>query len=221
MESKKTEKLVTALYLLTGFFNDNEPMKWRLRQLGGKLIGQKENRSLVLEILGLLTVAKNAGLISDMNHAIVHKEFSTLVGETESLNEMFKRVEGREEPRALSAASVRAETGPVARVIGREAPRETDKERRAPLYASSSVSASAIKDKSHSAGEGVVALKKNSRQNVILDLLRKKKEIMIKDVSPLIEGVSEKTIQRELLAMVQAGILRKEGEKRWSRYTLA
>ena len=44
---------------------------------------------------------------------------------------------------------------------------------------------------------------------------------MIKDVSPLIGGFSEKTIQRELAAMVQAGILRKVGEKRWSRYSLA
>ena len=44
---------------------------------------------------------------------------------------------------------------------------------------------------------------------------------MIKDVSPLISGCSEKTIQRELLAMVYAGILRKMGEKRWSRYSLA
>ena len=66
-----------------------------------------------------------------------------------------------------------------------------------------------------------MALKKNGRQSVILNLLKKKGEIMIKDVSPLIEGVSEKTIQRELLTLVKSGILRKEGEKRWSKYFLA
>ena len=44
---------------------------------------------------------------------------------------------------------------------------------------------------------------------------------MIKDVSPLIKGCSEKTIQRELLSMVKSGILKKEGEKRWSKYSLA
>ena len=44
---------------------------------------------------------------------------------------------------------------------------------------------------------------------------------MIKDVAPLISGCSEKTVQRELGEMVASGILRKIGEKRWSRYTLA
>jgi hypothetical protein len=44
---------------------------------------------------------------------------------------------------------------------------------------------------------------------------------MIKDVSPLIEGCSEKTIQRELMSMVHNGTLKKIGEKRWSRYSLA
>jgi predicted HTH transcriptional regulator len=68
---------------------------------------------------------------------------------------------------------------------------------------------------------GAVSVKKNSRQSIIISLLKRKKEIMIKDVSPLINGCSEKTIQRELLEMVSLGLLRKLGEKRWSRYTLA
>jgi predicted HTH transcriptional regulator len=68
---------------------------------------------------------------------------------------------------------------------------------------------------------GVVSAKKGNRQSVIIGLLKRKKEIMIKDVSPLIKGCSEKTIQRELSAMVQSGLLKKEGEKRWSKYSLA
>ncbi|NCN08031.1 hypothetical protein GW944_00480, partial [Candidatus Parcubacteria bacterium] len=68
---------------------------------------------------------------------------------------------------------------------------------------------------------GAVSVKKNSRQSIIINVLKRKKEIMIKDISPLIDGCSEKTIQRELLAMVNSGILKKEGEKRWSRYSLA
>ena len=64
-------------------------------------------------------------------------------------------------------------------------------------------------------------MKKNGRQSVILDLVKKRGEVMIKDVSPHIAGVSEKTIQRELLALVKDGILVKEGEKRWSKYSLA
>ena len=68
---------------------------------------------------------------------------------------------------------------------------------------------------------GAISVKKNSRQSIIINILKRKKEIMIKDVSPLINGCSEKTIQRELSSMVDLGILKKIGEKRWSRYSLA
>jgi hypothetical protein len=201
MEPKKTEKLVSALYLLTGFFDDKEPMKWRLRELGGRLISQKESRNIVLEILGLLTVAKNAALISDTNYEIIHREFSSLVPQGLGIGEIFNRIEIQKEP-------------------------EIKAEKRPQLYLSSSVPAQPVKDKAHripskEPKEGVVAVKKNSRQTTILGLLKRKKEIMVKDVVPLIPGVSEKTIQRELLALVSSGILKKTGEKRWSKYSLA
>ncbi|MEK6878241.1 MAG: hypothetical protein AABY22_01465 [Nanoarchaeota archaeon] len=51
-------------------------------------------------------------------------------------------------------------------------------------------------------------------------LIKRKKEIMIKDVVGLINDCSEKTIQRELLTLVDEGILKKEGERRWTRYSL-
>ncbi|MBX4195716.1 hypothetical protein KW796_02040 [Candidatus Parcubacteria bacterium] len=212
MESKRTEKLVSAIYLLTSFFDEKEPMKWRLRELGGRMISLRDNRNTVLEIVSLLTVAKNAGLISDTNHEIIHREFSQLVTGNPTLSDFLKADE-REIYKAISA----------------EKPEKLEqKEPQKPsFYISSSVRETGIiKDKTprdhrEAPKDGVVAVKKNSRQNVILSVLRKKKEIMIKDVSPLIEGVSEKTIQRELLAMVSSGILKKEGEKRWSRYSLA
>ena len=42
----------------------------------------------------------------------------------------------------------------------------------------------------------------------------------VKDVLGVVAGVSEKTIQRELLALVDEGILKKEGERRWTLYSL-
>lgn len=212
---KRTEKLVSALYLLTSFFDEREPMRWRLRHLGGELLARKESRNIVLEILSALTVAKNASLISDTNFDIVNREFSTLLPEGQSLGEIFKAIEEKEpnkaptmeeKPSLYISSSVVNE--PRAREIikdkfVREPAREPAKEHREPRP------------------EGAVAQKKNSRQTTILNLLKKKKEIMVKDVTPLIPGVSEKTVQRELLSMVLSGILRKEGEKRWSRYSLA
>jgi predicted HTH transcriptional regulator len=62
--------------------------------------------------------------------------------------------------------------------------------------------------------------KKTNRQNIILGLLKKKKELTIKDISHVIKDCSEKTIQRELLTLISAGVLKKIGERRWSKYSM-
>jgi len=58
------------------------------------------------------------------------------------------------------------------------------------------------------------------RRATILGLLQKKDRITVKDVAAVIKDCSEKTIQRELLALVAQGVLKKEGERRWSTYLL-
>jgi hypothetical protein len=69
-------------------------------------------------------------------------------------------------------------------------------------------------------GEHVHDVQKD-RRATILGILQRKDRINIKDVSAVIKDCSEKTIQRELLALVAQGVLVKEGERRWSTYRLA
>jgi len=64
-------------------------------------------------------------------------------------------------------------------------------------------------------------LQKNDRQQVILDTIREMGETSIKDISDNIKGCSEKTIQRELNSLIYGGVLKKIGERRWSKYILA
>jgi hypothetical protein len=58
------------------------------------------------------------------------------------------------------------------------------------------------------------------RRATILGLLQKKDRVTVRDVAAVIKDCSEKTIQRELLALVAQGVLKKEGERRWSSYVL-
>ena len=46
-------------------------------------------------------------------------------------------------------------------------------------------------------------------------------KLTIKDFAKNIKDCSDKTIQRELISMVTSGVLKKEGERRWSKYFLA
>lgn len=65
-----------------------------------------------------------------------------------------------------------------------------------------------------------IAERQNSRDQIILDEIRRKGQVSIRDIAALMTGVSEKTVQRELLALVARGVLEKRGERRWSTYVL-
>ena len=68
---------------------------------------------------------------------------------------------------------------------------------------------------------GSATMRHKDRRARILALLQKQERVSIKDVVREITDCSEKTIQRELAALVAQGVLKKEGERRWSTYTLA
>ncbi len=63
-------------------------------------------------------------------------------------------------------------------------------------------------------------MKKLSRREQILALFVRGVDVSIKDIAARIKGCSEKTIQRELNALLYDNIIERIGEKRWSRYVL-
>ena len=209
--NNKPEKLASAIYLITSFFSDQEPLKWTLRTLASDFVSLtvslngnsfkekevlvSEIRDLVLKVGKLFSVAKNAGLISTDNHDLMQEELNqyiATIGHSIDISDLLKIEPSKPQVKEIEENII------IKDKITYKAPEEKS-----------------LKE------FGAISVKKNSRQSIIIGLLKRKKEIMIKDVSPLINGCSEKTIQRELSAMVHTGVLRRVGEKRWSRYSLA
>ena len=58
------------------------------------------------------------------------------------------------------------------------------------------------------------------RRERIKTVLEAKGEATIKDISEIITDVSEKTIQRELNSMIEDNLVKRQGERRWSKYSL-
>lgn len=205
---KKTEKLASAVYLITNLFSDNEPMKWTLRKkvsdLMSFIISYKDIRqsdlpnfinitkTKVLDIVSLLEVAYLGGLVSRMNFSIIDQEFSNLIT---ALNSAHKT--------DSSNSIIPTKFFDFERPFHDQVNSPTNYEPKDSLTQ---------RDSS--------AFKSNNRQNIILGLLKKKKELTIKDITGIIKDVSEKTIQRELISLISAGILIKTGERRWSKYSL-
>lgn len=235
---KKTEKLVTAVYMITNFVKDNEPLKWTIREKALALLDLnmsfntvslaerrdllKEYQAYSLEIVSLASIAHFSGLISEMNFNILSREFNGLVStiekdENKKANEETVMLHpGFFDTPRYSAPVAQPASSPVS--VASAAPVQAPVPQ-APstnvLYKGQAHTPRPVKD-IHTNKDS-----KDDRQATIVKLLSKKGGLNIKDFVGSIKGVSEKTIQRELLAMVAAGTLKKEGERRWSTYSLA
>lgn len=238
---QKIEKLVAAIYILTNFFPNDESLKWSLRQLGASLLrtnielksGVTQNRETILqdtilEITSLLEVASFAGLVSSMNLSVLKNEFHGLISHIQRAQRGNAKGGLKiEESFFASKELINVDEGePIAKQETSNLRTEDFaggiKDKINVLYKDNEEGGDIDQEKSQKLKEfSTVAVKKNKRQSVIIALLRRKKEIMVRDVSLIIRDCSEKTIQRELLSLVEQGVLKKEGERRWTKYTLA
>ncbi len=216
---KKTEKITSALYLVSGLLKDEEPMKWELRDKGMDLLSSSftasssvpgDKNSVIqslftaaLETISLLNVAHVSHLISEMNHRILVRE----------IDQVVRLLKDRLTSNAESAGYILSE----------QFFRTPD------LFSSSFKDTYSTGNKGHtektsgkgiSQGQVAVQQKKSIRQEQITNILKGQSNLTIKDFSKVIKDCSEKTIQRELLELVDKGVIKKEGERRWSRYSL-
>ncbi len=56
------------------------------------------------------------------------------------------------------------------------------------------------------------------RTSLILEIVRKNNGVSIKDITAVVRNCSPKTVQRELGSLIDKGLVRREGERRWSLY---
>ena len=212
---KKAERLAKAIHLITPAFTDSVSLRNRIDAVAIGLVDAAclppgaARAALSRELLALssvLSIARTGGLLSPMNAELIAREAHLLLQE----------VAAYEEPRLfLDEAPTLAD---LARRAGREVSPQSSRAPKPPRAAhqlvhkkpvSSDLPVKDIKDTN----------KGHGRKDVILEVMRQRGgSASIKDVSTLIRDVSEKTIQRELQALIEAGVLRKEGERRWSTY---
>lgn len=240
---KKTERLIMATYMVTDIMSDSEPIKSHVRESSLGLLSAvlllKDESSLgkavrdvhevVLQVVSLLDVAYVTGRVTEMNASVLKREFKDLLQYINSFVEERRAAGGsssipsslfdidekeKESPikeRSLTQVRDTTRASGLKQFIEKE---DRDKTKQNP-------SSSVAKKKSHSRPSGYIGnVAKNERRAAIFNLLREKKEITVRDLASVVTDCSEKTLQRELLQLVEEGILNKEGERRWSRYSL-
>lgn len=205
----KVERLVSALYMVTDLINSNDPIKWRIRKASivllteiGKLaeLTPADRKKLInttnetlVEINSLLEVAATAGLISRMNYTLLKKEFAN----APLLLERFGKAETFQSKGQIPGQSIGQHIGQT----------------------------KIIKDKSSLSSIGqnsiiVNKVKKEARKAQIIKIFENGRTLSLSEVSDMFRGFGSKMLQRDLLEWVQNGVLKKIGNKRWSRYSL-
>ena len=244
---KKTERLSTAIYLITNLMSVEEPIKWQLRKTTLNLLDNvmslsnatMSSRESVLrdisqklfQLISLYNVAFRSGFISEMNYRIVNEElnkianfvdefdmkenesrtriikddfFAEPAGEIIKDNVFYKGQQKQKGHQSMSDRNVfeEDEQNSAYSSVIKKTPKKTLTENK---------TTNKTTNKSH---------ERNKRREEIINIIKQKKDVSVKDISAIIKDTSEKTLQRELVSMVEEGVLEKEGERRWSRYMI-
>lgn len=224
--NKKTEKLVTALYMVTDCMDTDDALKGKLRLLGVELLSDMYKLSTlspvdkhthitvslahIYEALSFIEIACTIGFISDMNTAILKREFELLATELQSHKSKDKHFTFTLDKDMFEVQKDQSHT----------LTDKTIKDKRTQYnmsFTNSRVNPSLSLTKRLQLGQPIFENKKD-RADKILALIKDKKDISIKDISTAFTDCSEKTIQRELNSLVAKSLIKKTGAKRWSRY---
>lgn len=235
----KSNQLVTALFMVTDIMDKDEPLRNKLRTLGAGVISDiysdpVKSTSKVSEILSFLEVARAVNLISEMNANILRKEFLKLMDSAKEYSKvksiwMEEFLINPEDDSGLddkkySELVTRRHVG-SSRTPTRLGVQKGDTLLRA---------IKSMSDKKYPTQNSQIpsfdVLKKHRRADIINVLNIAGAGLTITDIKDNSKGqpekfsalaaCGEKTLQRELVAMVKDGVLKKEGEKRWSRYSI-
>ncbi|MES2437302.1 MAG: DeoR family transcriptional regulator [Patescibacteria group bacterium] len=237
---RRVENVVAALFLVTNELPDTEIMKLSLRESCLKCLNDsvsfiaslKSEQHLlqilsahVLELGSYLSMAYWSGIVSEMNSNVLQREIS-------KVKDLISKVSSRYASKMVIDTTLFADIdlqmkhhqAAVAASQGFGSNRNTGvRESVVPTY-DKKVSRPDVTVQQRSQhtveSQDNSPVKKSERREAILALLRQQNNLSIKDFLAVVKDYSEKTIQRELLTLVEEGLIKKEGERRWSTYSL-
>lgn len=216
----KTEKLSVAIHMVTSHLSAQEPVREDLRRMSLRLV--KDVRMLVSDEEGMIAsdtahlggaaealisglyVAKSVKLISQGNASILESEYHELRNYFDN-NKFVNKLEHTVQPAEVEPRQV---ASPIRHISDK---RQTA----APVTSAYKTEHKNDHKNDLSHADGPL------RKEMILNIIEGKNSYSLGEVASKIKGVSEKTVQRDLLSLVQGKILKKAGERRWSRYMRA
>lgn len=208
---KKTEKIVSVVFYILNNIEADKKSETHISNLASKAhlvhehalrtldARQSASREVLEQFAGALIGLDSTMRIAMATHLVVPDVASVVITEIDTVLRGLNSYIGIE---GFDYGSVKVDTKPV--------------------NASKRVSSQPVVGESASASTAKVQTMAaaTDRRERIKTILEAKGEATIKDISEIITDCSEKTIQRELNSMIEDNIVKRQGERRWSKYSM-
>jgi DNA-binding transcriptional ArsR family regulator len=215
---KKAERLAKAIHLIGPAFKHSVSLRSKLDSIAVELVeaailrpaeAREPLSRALLSLSSVLAMARTSGTLSEMNADMIAREAHFLLQELAAY----------EDPRVI------LEDAPTLADVAKLAPRASER-KGTPRSDMNMIESASIKDTREVTHKGqdkadTPMSANNARREAVLEVVRRREQASIKDISSVIRDVSEKTIQRELQALIDEGLVMRKGERRWSTYSPA
>jgi len=231
---KKTERVVSVVYMICEFVPHTEVLHMDLKktshatlrcvssfpQLEGLSVSMIDTAHSNLQYLSsLLSLAYISGFVSESNIEILKGEINYLHKHIEDLALKSATDRGQIQIKSnlftVNHSSAQPKNKPESKnsVIIKDTPNTKNQKPKGMSFKKDSPS-------SRTAQNTKTEVSKEDRDEKVISVIRDKGVVSIKDISSVIFDVSEKTIQRTLQNLIDKGQIKKEGERRWAKYSI-
>ena len=223
----RTQKITEALYRVTDFFSDTEPLKWVLRKEAVEIFNfvlkisvssssDSKHRALesisnrIWTLMRILEIASSNSFVSETNFSVLKREYTTIMDILVSSKDNFLL-------ESVTLSDYQTKKTSVSHV--------KDTKRGAPAVSVGGDVKNGTEGVKSDVGNEKSELFQpagppgGERRERILSFIKGQNWVSVGDLAAVFQGkISGKTIQRDLIGMANEGLLLKEGDKRWRRY---
>ncbi len=211
------EAVSKAIYMVTDLFDKDEPLRMSLRRSAIECVENTNSKASILQLISLIRLSKELGLITDMNADILLDVLKGKVTELDNsddkqvvdLSNLSAHVNNEDDKETESGIKIKED-------ISHVSIQKPVSDRKVQPTASITIHNSTHNVKTINN----ISMDIGSRRKKIMEIVRVKGAVTINEFMDAIKGCSSKTIQRELTSLVLSGNLKKTGERRWSKYSL-
>ncbi len=217
-------ELTNKLYRLTFFFPQREPLRHRIRELGDEILtnlvlileGEIEKRREAafsveknIEILdSLLELSKSQNWIDSEQIKKIQSKYSEIKVEVEEFNDILRRKSAFYESKALMIEDAKKKEKEA---IQREKEQKEEEKKESSEFITKKEEKKQTKEKE--------SVELNSRQEKIVDLLRKREKIQVKDIQEFLPKTTKRTLRRDLSYLVQKNMAKRFGKGNTTYYS--